>query len=92
MAVVIDDVEFFIATRDYHHKIKVFFFYKDNMFAGRPTNVVKEPASIYFQCMDDRTWVVKNHQGFYKAPDDKIEELNQIILRENLQIIPWEYL
>ena len=91
MAQVIENVDFFIATRDVKDYIKVFLFHEDNMFAARPTKVVKEAAHIYFQEENKhRTWVTKNHQGFYKAPDDKINELYQVLQRENLQIIPWE--
>ena len=91
MAQVIENVDFFIATRDVKDYIKVFLFHENNMFASRPTNVVKDTAHIYFQEENkNRTWVTKNHQGFYKAPDDKMNELYQVIQRENLQIIPWE--
>lgn len=93
MAQVIDTVEFFIATRDIKNYLKVFLFTEDTMFAARPTKVVKESAHIYFQEENkNRTWVTKNHKGFYKAPENKINELHQVLLRENLQLIPWEEL
>ena len=91
MARVIDDTKHYMATRDTRDFIKVFLFLEDNIFSCRPTNVVKEGGHIYFQ--DDNkntTYVVKNHKGFYQAPENLMNDFFSVLQRENLQIIPWE--
>ena len=89
MAKVID-IDNYVAVRDYNDFIHVFIFIGDNMLSRNPINIVSDNAKVYFQCANEETFVGNKHSGFYKAPNARVEDLNQEIIRNNYQKVPWE--
>ena len=89
MARVID-VNNYVLVRDFDNYIRLFLFFEEGILSKKLLKIVKHPGKIYLQCEKEETYVGNDHKGFYSVPNYCREDFNNILVRNNYQVIPWE--